>query len=104
MELFLVAVPVEGGEDTRDLFSLLRDLRVPMDPCAGDPRFETDATGKRRLLIVVTARAAQQLQAAGRSVDVVRDFADLPDPRTYVSRKNRFAEELARLRASKTER
>jgi hypothetical protein len=104
MELWLVAIPVEGGEDARRLFALLRELRVPMDPCAGDPRVETDSAGKRRLMIVVTASAQEQLRAAGRPFEVVRDFADLPDPRSYVSRKNRFAEELARLRASKTER
>jgi len=104
MELLLVAVQVEGAEDSRDLLALLRDLHVPMDPCSGDPRFETDAAGKRRLLIVVTPRVAEQLQAAGRSFDVVRDFADRPDPRTYVSRKNRFADELARLRALKGRR
>ena len=104
MELWYIAIPVAGADDTRRLLALLRDLRVPMDPCAGEPRFESDKAGQRRLLVIVTARVQEQLRAAGRAFEVVRDLADVPDPRTYVSRTNRFAGELARLRASKTRR
>lgn len=101
MELWLLAIPVADDADRRRLMALLRELRVPMDPCAGDPRFETDADGRRRLLVVVTARVQQRLREAGRNFEVVRDFADVPDPRTYASSKNRYTEELSRLRASK---
>lgn len=104
MELWVLAIPVEDDADARRLLALLRELQVPMDPCAGDPRFETGESGRRRLLVVATARAQERLREAGRDFEVVRDFAEVPDPRTYVSRKNRFADELARLRASKTGR
>jgi hypothetical protein len=39
----------------------------------------------------------EQLREAGRTFEIVRDFADVPDPRTYVSPTNRYAEKLARL-------
>ncbi len=104
MELWLLAIPVADAADTRRLFALLRELRVRMDPCAGDPRFETDPEGRRRLLVVATARVQQQLREAGRAFEIVRDFAGVPDPRNFVSRKNRYAEELARLRAAKGRR
>jgi hypothetical protein len=104
MELWLLAIPVRDAEDNHRLFALLRELHVRMDPCAGDPRFDNDSAGQRRLLLVATARVQEQLRAAGRPFEVVRDFADVPDPRIYVSRKNRFADELARLRASKPRR
>ena len=104
MELWQLAIPVGDAEDTRRLFALLRDLHVRMDPCSGDPRFESDSAGRQRLLLLATARVQEQLREAGRPFEVIRDFADVPDPRIYVSRKNRFADELARLRASKTRR
>jgi hypothetical protein len=104
MDLWLVAIPVADAQDMRHLFQLLHRLRVPMDPCAGDPRFETDASGVQRLLVIVTSRIREQLLDAGRTVEVRRDFADMPDPRSYVSPTNRFAEELARLRAEKGRR
>jgi hypothetical protein len=104
MELWRIAIPVARGDDTRRLLALLRDLRVPMNPCAGEPRFESDNAGRRQLLVIVTARVQEQLRTAGRAFEVVRDLADVPDPRIYVSRTNRFAAELARLRAAKTKR
>lgn len=104
MELWLLAIPVADATDTRRLFALLHELRARMDPCAGDPRFETDREGRRRLLLLANARVVRQLGDAGRAFEVVRDFADTPDPRTYVSRTNRFAAELARLRAAKGRR
>ena len=104
MELFLLAIPVGDAEDTRRLFALLRDMHVRMDPCAGDPRFETDGAGQRRLMLVATPRVQERLREAGRPFETVRDFAETPDPRVYVSRRNRFAGELARLRATKPRR
>jgi hypothetical protein len=101
MELCLLAVPVGDAQDTRGLFALLRDMHVHMDPCSGDPRFETDSTGQRRVRLVATPRVQERLREAGRTFERVRDFADTPDPRVYVSRRNRFADELARLRAMK---
>ena len=101
MELWQLAIPVKDDADVTRLLSLLRKLRVPMDPCAGDPRFETDPTGARRLLVIVTARMQQQLREAGRAFEIVRDLADVPDPIRYVSQTNRYADELARLRATK---
>lgn len=56
MELWQLAIPVKDADDANRLLRLLRDLHVPMDPCAGDPRFETGPTGARRLLVIVTAR------------------------------------------------
>jgi hypothetical protein len=104
MDLRQIAVPVRDAKDASELFRLLRDLHVPLDPCAGDPRFETDASGNRRLLIVVNPRAERALREAGRAFDVVRDLASMRDPRDYVSPTNRYADELARLRASKPRR
>lgn len=104
MELWQLAIPVADVQDTQRLFRLLRDMHVRMDPCAGDPRFETDKTGKRRLLLIVTARAQEQLREAGRTFEVVRDYANVPDPRRYVSPKNRYADDLAKLRAAKGRR
>ena len=77
---------------------------MPLDPCRGDPRYETDPGGTRRLLVLVNARVRDALSEAGRKFEVVRDLADVPDPRRYVSRKNRYAEELARVRAAKGKR
>lgn len=104
MELWHIAIPVADRDDARRLLALLHDLRVPMNPCSGDPRFELDQAGRRRLLVIATARVQEQLRSAGRAFDVIRDLSDVPDPRTYVSRTNRFAAELARLRAGKTRR
>jgi hypothetical protein len=104
MELWQIAIPVADRADTRRLLELLRALRVPMDPCAGDPRFVSDATGARRLLLIVTARHQEQLREAGRDFEVVRDLADVPDPIRYVSPGNRYADALARLRARKGRR
>jgi hypothetical protein len=101
MDLFHVAVPVAGDADARELFALLRKLHVRLDPCAGDPRFDRDGAGRRRLLIAVQRRVVDALREAQREVEVVRDLADLPDPRSYVSGSNRFAEPLARARARK---
>ena len=101
MKLWHIAIPVADRDDTRRLLALLHDLRVPMNPCSGDPRFERDQAGRRRLLVIATERVQEQLRAAGRAFDVVHDLADVPDPRRYVSRTNRFAVELARLRAGK---
>lgn len=96
-----VATPEVDPKDGARLLALLRELHVPMDPCAGDPHFEIDAAGAQRLLIVVTPAVQEKLRAAGRQCEVVRDYADVPDPRTYVSPKNRYAEKLAELRAAK---
>ena len=101
MELWQLAIPVKDDADVNRLLRLLRELHVPMDPCAGDPRFETYPTGERRLLVTVTARMQQQLRDAGRAFEIVRDLADVPDPIRYVSQTNRYAGELARLRAAK---
>lgn len=101
MELWRIAIPVRDNADARRLVSLLRELHVPMDPCSGDPHWETDSAGVLRLQVIVTARMQEQLREAGRTFEVTRDFADVPDPRQSVSRTNRFADELARLRAAK---
>jgi hypothetical protein len=101
MELWQIAIRVDDAADRQRLLRLLGDLNVPMDPCAGDPRFRTDEHGVQRLLVVVTERMREQLRAAGRSFETVRDFRDLPDPIRYVSKKNRYADELARVRAVK---
>jgi hypothetical protein len=42
------------------------------------------------------------LRESGRAFEIVRDLVDMPDPRNYVSKANRCAEELARLRAEKS--
>lgn len=104
MELRLLALPVTDSGDLRSLLALLRTLRVPMDPCAGNPRLEADQHGRRRLLVVANARTERQLSDAGRAFSVVGDFADVPDPRIHVSPGNRFAEELTRARASRPRR
>ena len=104
MELWQLAIPVTSAADARRVIALLRKLRVPLDPCAGDPRYTTDEAGRRRLLVIVNAPIRERLRDAGVEFEVVRDFVDRADPRTYVSRKNRFAEELARLRASKSKK
>ena len=104
MEVWRIAVTVEDAADTARLLRLLRDLHVPMDPCAGDPRFDRDAQGRRRLLVVVTDHMRAQLREAGRSFETVRDFRDVPDPIRYVSTTNRYADALARLRAAKGKR
>jgi hypothetical protein len=102
MDFRRIAIPVTDVADERALLRLLRDLHVSMDPCAGDPLFETDEkTGGRRLLVIVNPRHEAALRDAGRPFDVVRDFADTPDPIRYVSTKNRYADELARLRKAK---
>jgi hypothetical protein len=104
MELWQIAIRVDNAADRRQLLRLLRDLHVPMDPCAGDPRFGTDDQGVERLFVVVTDRRRQQLREAGRSFETVRDLRDLPDPIRYVSAKNRYVDELARVRAAKRRR
>ena len=104
MELWRIAIPVEDAADRRRLFGLLRDLHVPMDPCSGDPHFRKGAGGRQELLVVVDARMQDGLRKAGRAFEVVRDFRDLPDPVRYVSPKNRYADALARLRATKGRR
>jgi len=104
MELWRIAIPVLDAADRRRLIARLRDLHVPMDPCAGDPHFRSGPGGRQELLVVVTARMQEQLREAGRSFEVVRDFRDLPDPIRYVSPRNRYAEPLARLRAAKGKR
>jgi hypothetical protein len=104
MDLKQIAIPIADRADQAALFRLLRELHVAMDPCAGDPRFDTDATGRRRLLIIVDPRIERALRDAGRAFEVVRDLADMRDPRDYVSRTNRYAAELARLRAAKGKR
>lgn len=101
MELWQIAIAVEDAADRLRLMRLLQALHVPMDPCAGDPRFRTGADGRRELLVVVTARMQEQLREAGRAFEIVRDFRDQPDPVRYVSPKNRYADALARLRAAK---
>jgi hypothetical protein len=104
MELWRIAIPVEDAADRRQLFALLRELHVPMDPCSGDPHFRTGAGGRQQLLVVVDARMQEGLRKGGRMFEIVRDFRDLPDPIRHVSPKNRYAEPLARLRASKGRR
>jgi hypothetical protein len=75
-----------------------------MDPCAGNPRFDDDGAEGRRLLVVVEAPALAALRAAGTAFEIVRDLSELADPLTYVSKTNRYAAELARLRAAKSGR
>ena len=104
MDLVHVAVPIANDADARELFALLRKLHVRLDPCAGDPRFDRDAAGRRRLVVPAQARHVAALREAGREVVVVRDFSDRPDPRAYVSTTNRFAERLARALARKGRR
>ena len=104
MKLWQIAIPVADEQDRRRLFKILRDIHARMDPCAGDPRFETDKSGNRRLLLIATARVQERLREAGRTFEVVRDFADMPDPRTYVSPTNRYAEKLASLLREKEKR
>ena len=104
MELWQVGIPFADGADRVALMRLLETLQVPMDPCAGDPRLAMDAQGRQVLLVIVTQRMHDQLRAAGRAFEVVRDFRDVPDPIRYVSPKNRYADALARFRAGKPRR
>lgn len=104
MELWQIAIPVTGDADRRRLLDLLRELRVPQNPCAGDPLFRVGPDGRTRLLVLATARVREALRGHGREIEIVRDFADLPDPRRYVSRTNRYAEALAQLRAKRRPR
>lgn len=104
MELWQVAIPVAGDADRHRLMELLRALRVPQNPCAGDPVFRTGPDGRTRLVVLATSRVRDGLREHGREFEVVRDFADLPDPRRYVSRTNRYADALARLRSTKRPR
>jgi hypothetical protein len=104
MDLKQIAIPIGERNDYVELFRLLRELRVPMDPCAGEPRFDADASGRQRLIVIVDPRIERALREAGRSFEVVRDLADVRDPREFVSRTNRYAAELARLRAAKPRR
>ena len=104
MELWQIAIPVADGADRLTIMRVLEALHVPMDPCSGDPRFATDAQGRQVLLVVVTRQMQEELRAAGRAFEVVRDFRDVPDPIRYVSPGNRYADALARLRAGKARR
>lgn len=104
MELRLLAIPVADAGDLRSLLALLRRLGVPMDPCAGNPRVEADQRGRRQLLVVANPLTERRLRDAGRAFEVVHDFADHPDPRNHVSLGNRFADLLARARASRPRR
>lgn len=101
MKLSQVAIPLADDADAQNVYMLLRELRVPMDPCAGEPRVRTGPAGQRELLVIITAGVRAQLDASGRRYAVVHDFADEPDPRTYVSPTNRYADVLARLRSPK---
>lgn len=104
MDLKQIAIPIGDRNDYTRLFRLLRELRLPMDPCAGDPRFDSDASGRQRLVVIVNPRIERALHDAGRAFEVVRDLADVRDPREFVSRTNRYAAELARLRAVRPKR
>ena len=46
MKLWHIAIPVADRDDARRLLALLHDLRVPMNPVFGDPRFELDQAGR----------------------------------------------------------
>lgn len=56
MELWQIAIPVEDAADGGRVLRLVRKLRVPLNPCAGDPRFEVDASGRRQLLVLARRR------------------------------------------------
>ncbi len=105
MSLQELAIPIGDDNDRQRVLALLQTLRVRMDPCAGEPRFERDpTTGGTRLRLLSNDRVQLGLAAAAQPFEVLRDLADHPDPRDYVSRTNRYAGELARLRAEKTTR
>jgi hypothetical protein len=104
MEMWRIAVPVKDHDDARAVLALMRALRVRMDPCRGDPRFSNDRADAKTLTFTIDARALAALRETGRAFEIVRDHSKFPDPRTYVSKANRFADELARVRAAKGRR
>jgi hypothetical protein len=104
MELWQVALPVADDADLRRVLALLHELRVPLNPCAGDPVVRVGPDGRQRLVVLATPRVLERLREQSREVEVVRDLATLPDPRRYVSTGNRYEAALAALRARKPRR
>ena len=98
MELKEIAIYAPHAQALAEHVRYLRSLGVPFDPCAGDPRIERQPDGGAYLIVVVTPGIEQRLRRADVDFAVRQDLASIPDPRTYVSKTNRFEARLDRLR------
>ena len=101
MSVYQLAVRLEGPKQLQELMRLFEEHHLPPDPWDEGLRIEPDAEGKDWLVVIATGAVRKELEEMGLTQRIERDFSEEPDPRQQVSRTNRFAEELERLRSEK---
>ncbi len=98
MDIREIAIRIESAKFLKVLMAVLQEIRVPLDPCAGDPRFEQDKDGQVQLHILAVPRVERELKERQYKFDVIKDFSDDTDPREYTSQVNRFESRLRELK------
>lgn len=98
MELREIGIALKDKDQALTLYRTLAKNGVPLDPKSGDMRIEIDKDGMGRLIIFAIPKIEALLTEQGYQFVIIRDYKDEPDPRRYVSKSNRFADELAKLR------
>jgi len=98
MDLLQVEVEISNREHRMRLFEFLREWQFDTGHVLAYRK------GKEGVLVAeiyVTREQMEEVEKAQIPVRVVLDLSKVPDPRTYVSRENRFAEELERIRSER---
>lgn len=97
MQIREVAIIVESAEFLTGLMAVLQELQVPFDPCAGEPKFTEDENKALRVHFLAIPRIERELTERNYKFEVVKEYADVPDPRVYTSQNNRYEEKLRKL-------
>lgn len=100
MELLHVELEVQERETLETLAEQLSELGVPGEYVL---QVEGREDGSSTVSVYLKPGQRDRLADAGFTSRVVLDLSTIKDPREYVSRGNRFADELERLRARRRE-
>ncbi len=98
MELFEVKVTTSNVEQMNKLFKYLLDWNLPPEDILHIGKGKATESKKTIFHFYVLPKNVEILQAEKFPVEIVLDLSKIPDPRSYVSKTNRFKDELERIK------
>ena len=79
----------------------MRENHFPLDPCSNPPQIREANKNLAEVVFFASSKNLEQLEEGGYKFDIVKDYSDDVDPREYVSKTNRFKEQLEKLKKSR---
>ena len=101
MDAYQILLQVTSRKELKRLLNFLQEKHFPIDPCSNNPQIREVDKNLAEVVFFASSKHLKQLEEGGYKYEIVKDYSDETDPREYVSKTNRFKEQLEKLKKSR---